>query len=142
MPMTTFRFFCTRVVAPAAEMRRFSGGADYLEKEGGDEVNNLVTAARHYRGLPTDQAIEHVVGVVARHVDEFAVLEDSLRGLRTTLGLTAAEQRGVERYVESMHHMMRGYHEWELSTARYLDHQRPHTRETSAAPPGRGSTVR
>jgi pentalenene synthase/avermitilol synthase len=110
-----------RMLRIATEVPVFTNDANSLEKERHVEVNNLVTAARQYHGLSAEQAIGHVVDVVSRAVQEFAELETSLSVLCRGLALSAPEQHGVDRYVESMRHMMRGYHEWELRTARYLD---------------------
>ncbi|MFJ8431270.1 hypothetical protein ACIQ9P_08200 [Kitasatospora sp. NPDC094019] len=126
-----------RMLLIAAEVPVFTNDANSLDKEGDREVNNLVTATRHYQGLSTDRAIGHVRAVVARHVAEFAVLTDSLYLLCDGLGLDAEQRQGVGRYVGSMQYMMRGYHEWELRTARYLDAQRRAATDPPA--PGAGA---
>ncbi len=92
-----------------------------LEKEAArGDVDNFVLVVEHEKGLSRAEAVERTRQVVAERCLRFQQLADEVPEMVKALGLTASEQDSVRIYVEIMASWIRGYHEWETRTLRYL----------------------
>lgn len=118
----------------AVEVPVFTNDPNSLDKEGEDEVNNLVVALRHYNDCDQNTAIAELARIVNHHLREFSDTAHTLSTVWSDLGLTETQQEAAARYIHSMGHIMRGYHEWEVSTARYAEPRRHRSPAVHAHP--------
>ncbi|MDI1463437.1 terpene synthase family protein [Catellatospora sp. KI3] len=92
-----------------------------LEKEAArGDMDNFVLVVEHENALSRAEAVERTRRVVAERCARFQQLAEEVPEMCTVLGLTVAEQDTVRVYAEIMAAWIRGYHEWETRTLRYL----------------------
>ena len=104
----------------AADAPAFSNDVYSYDKEAprGD-VYNLVVILQHQRQCGREEAAAAVLAETQWMVDQYQQLSVEIPELCLRLGLSRAERQAVERYAEGLASWMRGYFDWERSTARY-----------------------
>jgi len=104
----------------AADAPAFSNDVYSYDKEAprGD-VYNLVVILQHQRQCGREEAAAAVLAETQWMVDQYLQLSVEIPELCLRLGLSRAERQAVERYAEGLASWLRGYFDWERSTARY-----------------------
>lgn len=92
-----------------------------LEKEEArGDMDNLILVIEHEHNLPRAKAVARAQRKIAQRCSRFQRLRDQLPHVCAQLQLTAQQRAIVDQYIEVMATWIRGYHEWETQTLRYV----------------------
>ncbi|MFE4515565.1 pentalenene synthase [Kitasatospora sp. NPDC056783] len=104
-----------------AEIIGMSNDLCSVEKEAaaGDEGSNVLLVLERERGIGRAEAVEEVVGAIARRVARFAVVEERVADLDSLFPGGGDGAVGVRRLVTGLHDLVRGDYAWERMSGRY-----------------------